>query len=87
VKRGRPEKPKGTRVADQLHVGLRLPEPLASVMAALVEHANAVLEKEGVPVHMTLTKLVRGWIVERAAHEEQLRLGTTRVRDEMLPRR
>jgi hypothetical protein len=36
---------------------------------------------------VTSTKLVRGWLVERAALEEELRLGTTRVRDEMAPKR
>jgi len=73
----RPKKPSGTRVKDQLHVGVYFPSPMADVMPKLVAAANMELRRRGLPPRVSLSNLVAHWIAERAAVEEKKELGTS----------
>jgi hypothetical protein len=78
---GRPRKNPEQRVHDQLHVGLRVPPPLANVLPQLVAAANGDLRRRGLPPKISLSNLVTHWISERAAIEEPRTLGTSTVQE------
>jgi hypothetical protein len=67
-KGGRPKKPAGTRVRDQVHVGLRFDGETADKLRAILKRTNERLAKEGLPP-LTMYALVRHWIQERASAE------------------
>jgi hypothetical protein len=76
-------KPLGTRVRDQLHVGMRFPEPLASVVLQLVARANSDRAARGQVPTVTVSSLVARWVAERAVIEEQNVLGTATIHERM----
>ena len=69
AKIGRPRKAKGTRVKDQLHVGVRFPEPLASMFRVLVEQANYEAGAPAMVAPETISSVTRSWVAERIREE------------------
>jgi hypothetical protein len=67
-KGGRPKKPEGTRVADQLHVGLRFDGETAAKLRTVIERTNATLKASGLPP-VTAYGLIKHWIIERIEAE------------------
>jgi hypothetical protein len=65
---GRPRKPEGTRVRDQLHIGLRFDGDTAEKLRVVIQRTNAHLRASGLPP-VTAYGLVRHWIVERVNSE------------------
>jgi hypothetical protein len=66
--RGRPKKPGGSRVQDQLHLGFRFDAETAAKLRAVLERANAKLRAAGLP-DLTAYALVRHWILEKIEEE------------------
>jgi hypothetical protein len=77
----RPRKNRDRLVHEQLHVGLRFPEPMSDVLPKLVVAANAKLRAQGLPPRVSLSNMVAHWISERAAVEEARAFGTSRVHE------
>ena len=67
-RRGRPPKPEGTRVQDQLHIGLRFDGETAEKLRAVIQRTNTKLKDSGLPP-VTAYGLVRHWLVERVNEE------------------
>jgi hypothetical protein len=69
--RGRPKKPVGTRVQDQLHMGFRFDAETAAKLRAVLDRANAQLRASELPP-LTAYALVRHWISEKIDAEFEL---------------
>jgi hypothetical protein len=67
-KMGRPPKPKGTRVADQLHLGFRFTSEQAAQLRMVLEHKRKAMPREFAE-QATVFAMVRAWILDRLAEE------------------
>src|SRR5579871_1836480 len=64
---GRPKK--ASKVAEQLHVGMRFPPDLGEMAQALLDEANGYLASQGLPPTVTLSGMVKAWVGERLTEE------------------